>query len=406
VARRLAPIDFDLRQPRIVPKLVADMDVRADGRRLKVHPQLVTAGSIPAMVDLLLSERTLPAVVITASPRNNRPIVDANRIADTLAGLSHVFVVGSANATFALTDALGKQRSVFQGAVRLYWPGLSTSDSPYRHPLWLPGTLERDLSAGRRFHEFLFRKLAPITTLRTPIASLESHIRQALEAQRRAEVERLRTEARSTALDPEWQQELERAWRAEEHLTADSELLATEVERLSTELAAAQQNIVELSVGIRRTDEFPTAAPEPSARTVREAVDQAAASCEHLVFLPEAFDSAGQSPYRQPDKVRESLIKLGDVAASYHAGSLSSGIKEASRAAGLQFAGDISQTAKGKHRRDYERTYNSRKIMLGPHLVLGKGSPDTCLRIYFYIDEDLRAFVVGHVGRHLGDTTT
>jgi hypothetical protein len=44
--------------------------------------------------------------------------------------------------------------------------------------------------------------------------------------------------------------------------------------------------------------------------------------------------------------------------------------------------------------------------MLGPHLLLGKGSPDTCLRIYFYIDEELRAFVVGHVGRHLGDTTT
>jgi hypothetical protein len=44
------------------------------------------------------------------------------------------------------------------------------------------------------------------------------------------------------------------------------------------------------------------------------------------------------------------------------------------------------------------------KILLGPHLILGKGSPDTCLRIYLYIDEEMRAFVVGDVGRHLGDT--
>jgi len=27
--------------------------------------------------------------------------------------------------------------------------------------------------------------------------------------------------------------------------------------------------------------------------------------------------------------------------------------------------------------------------------------PDQCLRIYWYVDEDDRIFVVGHIGRHL-----
>jgi hypothetical protein len=380
------------------------MDVSIDGRRLRVYPQLVTADSISTLESLVLAERTLPVVVITPSPRNNKPIIDANRTADALAGMAHVFVVGSASATFALTTALGKEWAVFQGAVRLYWPGFSRSDPPRRHPLWLPSEIERNQSLGRPFPDFLFRKLAPIASLRTPAASLELRIRQALEGQRRSELETLR--AAAATLDPEWEQELGRAWKAEEYVNAENARLAGEVERLSNELAAAQQNIVDLSVGVGRFDDFATASPEPNPRIVRDAVEQAAVVCEDMVFLPEAFESAASSAYLQPQKVKESLIRLGKVATSYHDGSLDAGIKEACRAEGLQYAADISQTARGKHSRDYQRTYNEEKIMLGPHLILGKGSPDTCLRIYFYVDVSQRVFVVGHVGRHLGDTTT
>ncbi len=43
--------------------------------------------------------------------------------------------------------------------------------------------------------------------------------------------------------------------------------------------------------------------------------------------------------------------------------------------------------------------------MLGPHIVLGIGSPDTCARIYLYLDKERHRVVVGHVGRHLPDST-
>src|SRR5690349_10652167 len=42
---RLAPTEYDLKRPGIVPKLVAEMDVSIDGRRLRVYPQLVTSES-------------------------------------------------------------------------------------------------------------------------------------------------------------------------------------------------------------------------------------------------------------------------------------------------------------------------------------------------------------------------
>ena len=39
--------------------------------------------------------------------------------------------------------------------------------------------------------------------------------------------------------------------------------------------------------------------------------------------------------------------------------------------------------------------------MLGPHLKLGAGSPEFCLRIYWYVDTTEAN--VGHIGAHLPD---
>jgi hypothetical protein len=74
--------------------------------------------------------------------------------------------------------------------------------------------------------------------------------------------------------------------------------------------------------------------------------------------------------------------------------------------AGLPFKADVSQTALGKYPQEYRRSYDGKTVMLGPHIAFGAGTPRTCVRIYFYIDEAARRFVVGHVGNHLRDTTT
>lgn len=40
-----------------------------------------------------------------------------------------------------------------------------------------------------------------------------------------------------------------------------------------------------------------------------------------------------------------------------------------------------------------------------PHLKVDQGTtPNQCLRVYWYIDEEERIFVVGHIGRHLPPT--
>ena len=65
-------------------------------------------------------------------------------------------------------------------------------------------------------------------------------------------------------------------------------------------------------------------------------------------------------------------------------------------------ARDVGDDAK-RRSADYQRTYQGRPVMLGPHFRRGGRQ---LLRVYCYLDETARRVVVGHVGGHLADRTT
>jgi hypothetical protein len=136
--------------------------------------------------------------------------------------------------------------------------------------------------------------------------------------------------------------------------------------------------------------------------TVAEALDLAEAEFKDaVVVLPEARTAAQASQFGNPKTAYKCLTAIGEVAKQYAARS-STSLVEAFKAKGVTFASDISDTAKQQFREDYQRTYLGSKILLGPHVSLGrKTGGDKVLRIYFYVDDDNRRFVIGHVGRHL-----
>lgn len=142
-------------------------------------------------------------------------------------------------------------------------------------------------------------------------------------------------------------------------------------------------------------------------QTVREAVERAQARSQHLVFLDEALRSADASPFVRPQDLYEALLILDRVAADYRREELGGGFEAALGNAGLTgFASDISETAKSHYGSEYTVHYGDRHVLLGPHLRFGHGPPHSCARIYWYVDEDQRLLVVGHVGRHLRDSTS
>ena len=396
-------------RPGFVAQLLREHDVQTDGRRLGT-PSLVTSGDVGALVELLTDpDRRLPVVVI-APAAHGRPAVDPARLSDKLGGLAHVVHLAARTTTFLLSDVLGVERSTFNGAVRLYWPGFSRRSAPRRHPVWLGDRVEAlgftDLS------QQLFQRIGSVSSLSLAVPDLERELRreqavatQQLVRQRLAEAARQRST--SVVDDPAWRQEYERAAAAEQELGHQLEDSQFRVLELEEELEAVRQAFAQVAKADAATGDVTEAADNTEVlppQTVVEAVTRAQAACQYLVILPEALRSASASQYKKPVQVLEDLLALDRLAGDWQRGVLTSDFKTAFHEAGLTgYRGGVSDTARQKYEADYRRRYGDQTILLGPHLRRGVGAVSEILRIYWHADDDERVFVVGHVGEKLRD---
>ncbi|MGH7686328.1 MAG: hypothetical protein ACREN2_05875 [Candidatus Dormibacteria bacterium] len=93
---------------------------------------------------LLDRRRTLPVLLFTAVKEHDGVFMpertDPSLVARELCGLAHVYLMPRVEDTHKLTKQLGLL-SAYDGAVRLYWPGLRLTDRPPRHPLHLRARL-------------------------------------------------------------------------------------------------------------------------------------------------------------------------------------------------------------------------------------------------------------------------
>lgn len=275
--------------------------------------------------------------------------------------------------------------------------------------------LERELQAERQSAERELR------TARRTASRLEESERQALvDAQRaeeiaraaREEAKRARAEAAamggsSTAADAPVAAHVNTDGLTERiiELEARAEHLAEENERLRR--ALGQVRVAMGEEGEEGEDE--PHAGEPA--TVLEAVQLAADRVTNLVLLPDAFESAEDSPFRRPQLVLDALLKLDELARLYaEPGGIGESIGSVARRLGLDWIPDTTDWG-GTRGRHYEVTWKGKKFRLGPHIRLGTGAgAGSTARIYgFFFDGDEeqgRTFAVGHVGRHLPDSTT
>src|ERR1022692_4270709 len=155
----------------LMPPLVALLhDFVSEGasagtQPLRATPQAVLGSEqIDSFVQACLLDpgRRLPVVLFSAVKEQDGvyPIDagDPSFTALELCGLAHVFVMPRVEDSHRLTKRLG-MLSVYDGAVRIYWPRLRLSDPPPRHPLHLrqrlntasgPAIIRRVVEAGAR----------------------------------------------------------------------------------------------------------------------------------------------------------------------------------------------------------------------------------------------------------------
>ena len=400
--------------------------------------------------------REIPLVVVSRTP-DERLLVDPDALARTLVGLAQVVVLRDFATAFRLTEQMsgGKAWSVFLGAVRVYEPGLDIdTQSPFQHRLflpqeleqgggseWLPGLLRaefaersaaaigpdaeamaveqaaaraeeatraeattRALAALRRVPERQGDGAAAAVGAESPSATLEAAL-----GRERAAWEQHRQEA--AARIRELEAELAGAGQRTEEYRALLAVADEEAKEREQQLAELEASVVHLCRGGQSRHREPEAG-DPTFTSLEELLGHAEQHWQRdaVVFHNRAHRSAKNHGFNgNLDAAVNLLWAVCAVAGDYHdAQEMPGGFLGAFAKAGEpRFRSASSITAVTMYRAAYELLYDhgdgrgAVRVLLGPHVGLGSGTGNASLKIYWYVDEVNRKFVVGHVGDHL-----
>jgi len=266
--------------------------------------------------------------------------------------------------------------------------------------------VERDEEARRAI-----RLEAEVARAESRAANAEARL-----AERRQEAEQ--TAAESTAGEPsdDWLTAHEALLGELEAVRTHREDLLRQVEEQREGAERDRQAIARLSTALAEAGGRPLEDDagddaEPPA-TVLEAVERAAGRFEHLTFTRSAFESAADSPFRRPADILDALERLDRLGALYADPSgFGTSLAEAATGLGLTWRSDVSELARNRHPDRYTAVHDGARLDLGPHVAIGSGSGAGFIaRIYLHVADGSgdvpRGLYVGHVGRHLPDTTT
>lgn len=412
---RVAPLSFDVRRPYIVKALLQALPCFLGGRQLRVAPEPIGVEDVAAFeAHLFDPQRRLPIVLFSRDPYTDQCHASPGRVADTLAGLAEVHVLNDKWAGFKLTNAVGRAFSCFNGAVRIYWPGLTRDSSPLPHKLFMPEEVQE---IGQDFGEHLMRRFAPISGLRLTDLPCAKKVRAAVEADRLGDATKLAEQLKAGTAAKE-QVEAEFFKLIEERDSAITSRKSAEAERdeakfrileLEDENRQLKENIKAMSVHRPVETQAPVTQPSPDQlelNSVRAALDAAGKNfAARLVIWSSADQSAEKSAFARPSEVYEALMAIHELAdaqfKSKSAGKPVGPWESWFEKRGFKYAAKESQNTLNMYGSERDFSHDGEKRRMVRHLTLGGGDRNNCLQIYFDVDESSERFLIGYCGVHL-----
>lgn len=186
--------------------------------------------------EIRFADRTLPLIVISEDEGElTLPGLDED-LGRLLIGLANVTVVDD-EASWGLTDVLGKENSCYWGAVRVYWPRYEVN----RHPIW---PVRRLLDSGATASQFGAQ-------LRSQIMRIS-----ALSSVRPREIDEIRREA-----EREWIRSLQARLKSSTEWEELGALYASENSELRREKEVLENENAQLRDELQRTEARFGAAP-------------------------------------------------------------------------------------------------------------------------------------------------
>jgi len=410
---------FDRTTPGFVKAILNDGPAELDGVLLSRKLSVVsTKADVEKLATLLESPTRISDVVVFSLPEDSDnpldAVANAKLVHEQTFGAAHVFVL-TGPASFFLTDVVGRELSVFRGAVRTYRRGFKAwIDEPSNHPLALPKRVaEWEGNGSSSFERWLVNQTlgnsmhAPGREERLP--SFNSVRQFASQLDRKNLQHSGGTDSELIKLFEQDNEQLRKDIQ-EQKDQYDGLLLAAEAERESAlqEANAAKGLALTRLHRIRQLEQKLAKSEAQDATPIPDTLEGFEEWCkEHLIGSVElanrAFQGVRKSEYHDPMLLYRALVLLRDFYVpmriegtperrkSYEAALNELKLEDSGTGEGVNFAPELYSVQFGGKRRALDR-----------HLK-GSDSRDRryCFRLYFFWDDESEVVVVGWLPSHL-----
>lgn len=410
---------FEPTLPGFVKSILSAGPCEMDGQMVDAKPRMVSTEYDADWLVRLLEQKDRTGDVIVLSNQEDdgttpETIINANRLAQKLQGVAHVIVLSSVG-SFALTNLVGKELSVFRQAVRTYRPGFRAwLDDPARHPLAMPARILAWESGAAGFEAELCaraitnsayapgreERLPSFTSVRQFAAKFD---REAARLGGASDAELMKMyEEDNSRLTADIQEQKE----ISEQLLYEAELERDVANERANEAVAQTMRAGErirrleerLAMEIGKSEE--TTIPADLSSFEDWCKEYLAGS---VVINNRAFQGAKKSIFHEPTLIYHALVVLRDHyvpmriyggeerKAAYTRALDELHIEESATGDGAKFEGDV-----------YTVQYQGKRRNLDRHLKAGNSREARfCFRLYFFWDDDSQVVVVGWLPSHL-----
>lgn len=402
--------------PNVVRNVISAQIARLDGHVTSVDPwRIDSEDKVDELYSLLTNPNRRSEVFVFSLPNGSdidTTVASAENVAKCTAGVAHTAII-SIEASYMLSDRLGKEFSVYDGGMRTYMPGFDPDiDRLFDHPLALSS---RIVKWGDRWPSS-FEKFLISQALRRSVSGPDTEryflsfgeIRHlSSEWNRRIQRDAGSTDKDLLALAEE---EITKLTNEKKELQGLLDMTEGEKDQALQEVWSLRARIETLLEELKKPGHSNDQKIPSDFEGFKKWCDAYISDC--VIIHPRARRGVKKSSYEDPSLIYKALLLLRDyyVPMRREGGSeLKKAFEKECSELGIKESPSGSETSQGEEGKKYLIEYPSgRERRLDRHLTKGTAHNDErhCFRLYFFWDEESENVVVGWLPSHLPNKMT